>query len=295
VKARPLCLPCTVRAAYDMASRATGDGELQARVILETVRWLADRGAGYSEGPPSALHTEVCRIARRITGNPDPFSSLKSLSNERALEVLPLLEGEARGLEKPEVFRLAVRAAICGNALDFEVEGYRFSLEDFRPHLLGCLGQGLAVDDTGELMSLLAGSRKVLYLLDNAGEIAFDRFLIQVARENYPCEVVAAVKEGPVLNDATMEDARQVGLDRVAPVITTGNDCIGLHLEGSSERFRAHLEAADLIIAKGQGYYESMSERRQAAPVCYLLRAKCAPVAEDLGVPLGGNVAKVVH
>jgi uncharacterized protein with ATP-grasp and redox domains len=132
--------------------------------------------------------------------------------------------------------------------------------------------------------------------LDNAGEIVFDRFLIKVITDHYPIRVTAAVKSSPILNDATMEDAEEAELKEVARVITTGNDCIGTDLEESSPEFLDTLHKADLVIAKGQGNYESITEFQDAMPkpLFYVLRAKCVLVAERLEVPLQGNVVRMV-
>jgi len=290
-----LCLPCTVRAAYDIATKATEDKELQRKVVFETLRWLTEDPSA-SEISPAALHTYVSKLAQRITGNTDPFRQLKRVSNEIGLKVIPVLEREFRTRAYNEGFRLAALGAICGNTIDFEVEGHTVSLENLESSLLHCLKGDLAIDETTRLMDVLCRSKKVLYLLDNAGEIAFDKFFIKVIAENYPAKVWAAVKEGPVLNDATMEDAEQVKLGEVAQVITTGNDHIGLKLDESSEEFLEHFFGADLIIAKGQGHYESIPEVKHlfSKPVVCILRAKCGLVAEMLGVTPHANVVKFI-
>ena len=213
------------------------------------------------------------------------------------MRVIPVLEEEYSGRKSSkEAFRLAVLGTICGNTIDFEVEGHRFSMGDLESSLLKCVGGDLAIDHTHRLMDVLSRSRRVLYLLDNAGEVVFDKFLIKVIVENYPVRVWAAVKSGPILNDVTIEDAREVKLEEVAEVITAGNDHVGLKLDESSEEFRGKLHGSDLIIAKGQGYYESATEVEHLLPqpTAYILRAKCISVAEILGVPQHGNVIQVV-
>ena len=155
----------------------------------------------------------------------------------------------------------------------------------------------LQIDNTLKLMSRVSESKRILYLLDNAGEIVFDKFLMQMIKEKYSVKIFAAVKSAPVLNDATLEDAEQIGLGEVAEVITTGNDHIGINLDESSEEFLQRLYEADLIIAKGQGNYESITEFEHllSKPIVYVLRAKCILVAESLGVQLYGNVVKAVN
>ena len=266
------------------------------KIVLETIKWLANKSPHYSKSLPSILHTKVCQIAKELTGNLDPFLPVKKTTNKRALEILPILEREIQKQKCfEEAFKLAAKAAICGNAIDFEVERYRFIPEDFEPILLNCLKEELSIDDTKKLASFLSKSNEVLYLLDNAGEIVFDKLLIKMILEKYPCKVFAVVKGGAVLNDATLDDAKQVGLHEIVTVITTGNDYIGMYLEKASKEFLNHLNSADIIIAKGQGYYESLTETRLDVPTCYILKAKCIEVAKELKVPINGNVAKIIY
>ncbi len=295
MKPKPLCLLCTFRTAYDIAKKSTDEEKLQTRVMLETAKWLATM---FETEIPAALHTQVCRIARRITGNPDPFSKLKKFSNNQALKMLPSLEKRIKeSRDAKEAFQLAVRMAICGNAIDFEVENYDFSVERFDSQFLSCLEKNLAVDHTALLMQQLERARKVLYLLDNAGEIIFDKLFISLIKRTYGCEVWAVVKEKPVVNDALLDDAQHVGLTSVVQVITTGNDHIGVELSSFSALFLNHLNASDLIIAKGQGCYETLTELESSlnTPICYLLIAKCPVVAEDLEVPLNSGIVKFVN
>jgi len=295
MKSQLLCIPCTVRTAYDIAVKATEDRDLQRKIVHETLRWLAEKRDITEETPPR-LHTYVQRLAREITGNDDPFRELKWKSNEIALKVMHVLERRCRKRRFEDAFRLAVLGTICGNTIDFEVEGHRFSMSELENNLLKCLDGNLAIDDTSKLMDLLSKSKRILYLLDNSGEIVFDQFLMRMIKEKYPVEIFAAVKSGPILNDATLNDAEQIGLGKVAEVITTGNDHIGINLDESSEEFLQCLREADLIIAKGQGNYESITdiEHLFSKPIVYVLRAKCILVAESLGVQQYGNVVRIV-
>ena len=296
MKGHLLCLPCTVRAAYEIASKATENEKQKKKVLIETIKWLAEN-PDLTKATPTVLHTFVSRLSRKITGNPDPFKSLKEVSNKIALNVIPFLEQEYKRTEDfKEAFKLAALGAICGNTIDFEVEGHGVSVEDLEPSLFNCLKGDLAIDDTSTFMKFLSKSKKILYLLDNAGEIVFDKFFIKIITENFPVNVWAAVKDGPILNDATIEDAKQIRLEEVAEIITTGNDYIGLKLDESSKEFLKHLHEADLIIVKGQGYYESITEVEHTLPkpITYILQAKCVAVAEILGVPHHGNIVKIV-
>ena len=291
-----LCVPCTVRAAYDIATKATDDEELQRKVVTQTLKRLSENHS-FTSMTPTMLHTYAFRLAQKITGNRDPFIKLKSESNRIVMNLIPLLKSEYEKQSPNNAFRFAALGAICGNSIDFEVEGYKVSMEDLERSLINCLKGNLTLDDTPKLMDALSKSKLVIYFLDNAGEIAFDKFFIKVITENYPVKVLSAVKSGPIMNDATLEDALQVRLDEVTEVIPTGSDSIGLKLDECSEDFLRSLREADLIIAKGQGYYESISEIEHVLqkPIVYMLRAKCSLVAKSLNVHPGANIVKFVN
>lgn len=294
MKVHLLCMPCTLRAAYSIAKKATDDEGAQRRAVIEVLRWLSETAENLAGITPAMLHTYAFRTVQRISGNNDPFVRLKKISNDLAMKIIPILRREIDGKGSVEALKIAALGAVCGNSIDFEVEGYYVSIEDLEKMLLSCLKIGLAIDEREKLLWALSKSRKVLYLLDNAGEIVFDKLFISTIIENYPVKVIAAVKHGPILNDATMKDALETGLHEVAEVVTTGSDSIGLNLEEISNEFRKILNEADIIIAKGQGYYESLSEIETILnkPIIYMLRAKCQVVAESLNVPQGSNVIK---
>ncbi|MEM1507039.1 MAG: ARMT1-like domain-containing protein [Candidatus Bathyarchaeia archaeon] len=296
MKSRLLCIPCTLRAAYDIATKATDDEEMHKKVLYETLKWLNSNG-DLLNVTPTVLHTHVFRLVQKITGNNDPFAKLKRESNRIAMRLIPFLESEIEKKSFNDAFKLSMLGAICGNSIDFEVEGHQVFVEGLEKSLMNCLGGGLALDDTHKLIGALSKSHTVLYLLDNAGEIVFDKLFIGTIIKRFSVKVFAAVKSGPIMNDATMEDALQIGLNEVAEVVTTGSTSIGLNLEECSEDFIRLLKEADVIIAKGQGYYESLTEIEHAflKPIAYMLRAKCSAVAKSLNVPQGANVVKVIN
>ena len=296
MKGQILCIPCTVRATYDIATKATDNEELQMKAVTEVLKWLSENH-NLLDMTPAMIHTYAFRLVQKITGNNDPFAQLKRESNRIAMKLSPLLRDELARLSFREAFRFAALGAICGNSIDFEVEGYEVTMGDLEKSLMKCLRGKLTIDDTPKLMDALSKANRVLYLLDNAGEIAFDKIFIEFITSNYPVKVLAVVKSAPILNDATMEDALQVELNSVAEVITTGSSSIGLNLDECSEEFLRHLERVDLIIAKGQGYYESVTEIENILhkPIVYMLRAKCLAVAKSLNVHPGANIIKLVN
>jgi hypothetical protein len=216
------------------------------------------------------------------------------LSNDYALKLLP---GIRRFIEDEQDsymrFRKACLAAIVANSIEFDMLEHDQKLEDI-PKLLSTSEEDLEIDEILEIYSKIRASKRILYLADNAGEIVVDSLLIAEIKK-LCSTVVLAVKEGPVLNDATKEDAMLAGIDEVAEVITTGMDSVGLILSRASEKFRSILRESDLVVSKGMGNYETITEEKLSGKcVAFLLRAKCSSVAEDLGVPSGSNIAKLL-
>ena len=141
-----------------------------------------------------------------------------------------------------------------------------------------------------ELENALKSSNNVLYLADNIGEIVFDKILIKKIKE-YDVDVTVALKEKPILNDACIEDALKIGLDKVAKLTSTGTDSIGIIEDDLSAEFMKIFHKSDMVIAKGLGNYEGLGEMDlKDKPVFCLLNAKCRPVSRDIGVELGDNI-----
>ena len=218
-------------------------------------------------------------MRRRVAGA-DPYRAAKAASTRQALALYPRLRKLVQEADDgPDV---AVRLSIAGNIIDLGPE-QQYDLWDVIERVLA---QPFALDDREAFWEALATADRVLYLADNAGETVFDRLLIEVL----DVPVVYAVKGGPVLNDATVEDALAAGLDRVAEVIHTGSDAPGTILDRCSNDFRQLYHNAVMVIAKGQANYETLSE---AGPrVFFLLQAKCPVIAHDAGVPVGSIVLK---
>ncbi|MGD8506034.1 MAG: ARMT1-like domain-containing protein, partial [Candidatus Bathyarchaeota archaeon] len=137
-------------------------------------------------------------------------------------------------------------------------------------------------------------AKQILYLTDNAGEIAFDTLLVQELKQLGPL-VTVAVKDEPIGNDATMQDAEYVKMHETADdIITNGTDTVGIILEECSKRFLALYNSVDLVVAKGMGHAETFTELNLTRPHALLFRTKCSPVARFFGVGRNKNVAKLM-
>jgi len=286
------CAECIVHRGRSEIVEASKDTTLQFKAIRALFAFLAKEFR--TSAVPAYLGTERDRIVRKVTGNPDPYATRKKLSNQKALEMLPLAEKII--MDSPSVemrFRKALLCSIVGNVIEFDIPAHAFQFGDLEK-LIQQSDDDLVIDEVSKIFDLAKRAEKILYLTDNAGEIAFDKLLVKELKQ-LGANVTVAVKESPVLNDATLEDAKFVGIDKVADqIITTGADSVGLNLKVSSTEFLRHYQSADLIIAKGMGYAETLTENKLARPHALLLRTKCGPVAHFFGVPREKNVAKIL-
>jgi damage-control phosphatase, subfamily I len=241
------------------------------------------------EGPIALLSTEVHRAVYRILGDDDPYRHVKRLANETAVKLLPTVQSLIQTSSDP--FRSAVIAAIIGNTFDFGVLGFEVATDDFEKEVATIYRHGLDIDDTDAIKPLL---NDVVYVADNVGEIVYDGLLIEQMRK-LGAHVTLVVRGGSILTDATMEDVWEFGLDKVADgVMTTGSNAIGIKLDEIPAELGDILPRASLIIAKGMANYEMLSEY-SFKPVAYLMRVKCAPVAESVGARVGDFIASLVR
>ncbi len=186
-----------------------------------------------------------------------------------------------------ERLRTAMGLSVVGNIIDLGIK----EQIDIKKSIEQILSQGFNIDDSDIIIQKVKNDSNlnILIIGDNAGEILFDKILVEELLKYTP-NVVYVVRSGPVINDALLEDAEAVGMTGICKVIETGNDWAGVIEEKCSEEMKGHLRKADIIIAKGQANYETLTET--SYPVFYTLKAKCPPVANHLGVKVGDLVCK---
>jgi len=276
MKATNECYPCLANLVKQAAGLATEDPELEARAIEKGLR-LLDREFS-TEKVSIAVATPLHRLVRMVTGNPDPYRLMKEAEVDMA-----------RSLRKgwrnnPEAnLRDYMVLAVLGNNIDFFKDLKQIKKDMGMP-------VEFAVDHIKKLESKLKKTRRILYLADNAGEVFFDLPLVEKLQDFAP--VTYVVKESPVQNDITLADLKEFGLaNELRRVITTGTDTPGVDMAMASDEFKLEFDAADLVLAKGMGYWETLSELKPQGKVFYLLKAKCKPVADSLGVELNSYVA----
>lgn len=291
MKLRSRCISCLLERASDQVELATDDKDLRFKALSEFVRFLAENIS--EDVVPPFLGSERNRIIMGVTSNPNPYSRQKKLSKETAEKLRPHVErlvGESRN--RSEKIRRALVVSVIGNSMEFGVAGYEFDPSTFRREFDELFSKALDYDDLDRIVPRILKAGEILFLADNLGGLVLDQVLLEQIREVGPKLFVAA-KPSPVQDDATLDDARALGIEELAELLPTDNS-VGVDLEKAPEGLRKKLEDADLILSKGMGNYETLSEfeGRLEGRLVYLLRAKCEPVANSLGVEKGALVAK---
>jgi uncharacterized protein with ATP-grasp and redox domains len=278
------CIPCFVRQVLDSVRMTTADERIHEKVLRRALRLGSEMDLRQS---PPAMAQTIHRFIHEITGVQDPYLELKNRFNKLALQMYSDLRERIETSADP--LRTAVRLAIAGNVIDF---GVNLVVDETKVEqtIAESLSDKLDLDVLHDFRNAIAVAANILYLGDNAGEIVFDRLLI----EQMPYEKLTfAVRGSPILNDATMEDAQIVGLTDIVDVIDTGADVPGTILQSCSETFCRRFEESDLVIAKGQGNFETLSDLDKN--IFFMLRPKCKVLAEHLGCEVGHPVLSHRH
>jgi hypothetical protein len=292
LKAEIRCASCILHRGYMEIREVTNDPALQFKTMSALLDLLVKEFKPTAN--PAYLGTQRDRLIKRITGNKDPYAERKRMSNQKALEMLPLAKNLVSGESSQELqFRKACLCAIVGNVMEFDIPDNKFEYTDVKK-LIQRAEEDLVIDDVSQIFDGARKAKSILYLADNAGEIVFDTLLVQELKK-LGAKVTVAVKGGPVLNDATMEDAKNVRIHEVADtVISTGTDAVGLIPSECSDKFLSVYKKVDFVVAKGMGYAETLTEIDLAVPHALLLRTKCSPVANFFNVGMGRNIAKLM-
>ena len=267
------CMPCILTQGLNTVRRVTDDRKIQREVI----DYILERLRGDELALTPAEHSNLAYEAvREVTGVADPFKEEKRDLNQAAVKLYPNLKQIVA--ESNDPLHTALKIAVAGNMIDLGID-HEFDIE---PDLKQIIADGFAIDDYPDFKSSLAEAHQILYIGDNCGEIVFDRVLIE---ELGPEKVTFVVKGGPIINDATVEDAQQVGLDKICRIIPTADNAIGLPSSSMTDAIEEGFNDAGMIISKGHGNFETLSEINKN--IFFLLKAKCTLVAKELGVKFG--------
>jgi uncharacterized protein with ATP-grasp and redox domains len=283
VKAYYDCVPCMIRQALEAMRLVTDDLAVHERVMRMV---LAETAASvdFNESSPY-MFAIINRQLRNMLNCEDPYRKLKDRFNSSALRIYDSLANIIEESKKP--FDTAVRIAIAGNVIDCSIST-QIPPEQVKASIKDALERPILFNTSTDLQQAVNQAGKILYLGDNSGEIVFDKLLIKQMPQH---KITYVVKGEPVINDVTREDAESVGMTQLVRVIDNGNGAPGTILKLCSPEFLREYEQADVVISKGQGNYETLSDVRDK-DIFFLLKAKCPVIARDLNCQIGDIVIK---
>jgi len=265
------CIPCIYRQILEASRMVTSDKEVIKKILHEFARMIPEIKP--EESAPEVT-TRIQNYLKSVTGEIDPYSSFKEANIKMALEHYPLVEEIIEDSEEPLLGALVMSA--MGNSIDAGV-----SLEvDITGNVERAINDGFKYNDYQLFQEKLTSCSYLLIIADNAGEAVFDKLLIKELGK-YGINISYAVREKPVLNDVTLEEAQKIGIDEYCKIISSGCDTPGIILSRASREFMSTYSEADIIISKGQGNLEGLLGKKK--PIFYLLKVKCQLIANKLG------------
>jgi len=280
------CIPCFISQALEAARMSSDNEEVQKKVLLEVMKHLQTVSF---DSPPPETSREVHHIIRQITDTEDPYRKVKYQANRTAEKLYPTLKKMVIDANDPLL--MAIKLAIVGNVIDFGTTN-RFNINDMIK--IALKHEHISDEAYRDFVETLDNAKTILYIADNCGEIYFDKLLLEELSARNK-EITYVVRANPIINDVTIEDAKTVGIDKIAEVIAgdAGSDrsAPGILLRYASSVFLEKLETYDMVISKGQGNYESLSDVKRK--IFFLLVIKCPLVARDVKEDVGKLVLKV--
>jgi len=288
VKIDPACIPCIITVRTRELHELPITEQKKFHILRHILKYLASYAS--TEANITRLATQTFRILKELSGYRDPYANEKEKANKVALSFAEKIKKEITPCGVKEKLCFLIKLAVLGNALDFGVAGYKYDIDKI---LAEIDTMNIHIDDTEILIQMIMKSRKIVYLLDNAGEAVFDKLLVDELVD-LGKRVVVVAKSGSFQNDITYDEALRLGFHRKAILVETGSDSSSIFPEETCSKVLNEILSADVVIAKGMAHYEHLTtERIIRKPVAYLLKAKCEVIARDLSVPVGSYIVKV--
>ena len=279
------CISSFIKQSLEAARMATDDEEIQTEVLQEVMNYL--QNVSLKNSPPE-LSREVHKIIREITGSKDPYKKVKDESNEMAKKDYLYLKKLV--IESDDPLLMAIKLSVVGNVIDFGTTN-RFNVDDM---IDNALKQEFDTSSYPEFKRALEQSETILFLADNTGEIFFDKLLLEELAKRQK-QITYVVKANPIINDALVGDAEFAGIDKIATIIEGDSgqklSSPGMILLYASKNFLEIFESSDMVLSKGQGNYEGLSDVDR--DVFFMLVVKCPLVAQDIGCEVGKLILKV--
>ncbi|MCF8145448.1 MAG: ARMT1-like domain-containing protein [Deltaproteobacteria bacterium] len=284
MRIQPECIPCiltmSITAMRELGLQGDAEKELYGNIL--DIPWL--RGRSWDITSPEVLE-RVMHVMMDATGRRDPFQEVKTLQNRRIMGIVPFLKSMLKAASDP--LHTAVKLAILGNTIDLMMGNRPTDIEN---SIAERLREPVSDIEYQKFRRRLDKCRFLVYLGDNAGEIVFDRLLMETIRGLRDMDIVFIVRSVPALNDATMDEARSVGIHEISTIVENGIDgpCPGTVLCRCSQEVTELIHRADMVISKGGGNFDALEEEKGAVrdKITFMLLSKCTPYCNFFGVNL---------
>lgn len=281
------CIPCFLKQSIEVTKMvAPKNDTILDSVTSKVLKYLTT--ADFKHHPP-VLARDIHKIIKEETQNPDPFKHLKEKYNAIALKLYPKLKELVQASENP--FETAVKLSIVGNIIDFGIASCTQTI-DVESAILGTLQQEPYINHISAFEKEIKKAETILYLGDNTGEIVFDKVFIEYL-QTLEKKITFVVRKYPIINDINYEDAVLVGLTEIVRVVDNGLDVPGTYLKESPAHLKHLFDTSDIIISKGQGNFETLSEVNYN--IFFLFKAKCQVVSDHVGCNLNDILVKGQH
>lgn len=271
------CIPCFMQQALRAGRLVTSD-EKKLKKILDKTGEMVKKIS--MQATPAETGMMVYQIVREVSGINDPYKNIKQQHLKVTKSIYPELEQIVKNSE--DRLLSAIKIAIAGNIIDLGVNREFDIVSDVK----SIMDQNFAILDYDTFKKQLEKTKEILYIGDNVGESVFDKILIKELKK----PVKYAVRSIPIINDVTMEDAIASGLDEVAELIDSGCKSPGIILNQSTDEFLEVFNSSGLVISKGQGNFEGLSDCNRQ--VFFLLKTKCPVISNHIGVEDGSIIFK---
>lgn len=277
------CIGCIAAQSRRVCDAIHADEALRSKITSYVDGAL--QSADFTHSPPvvaAPLYEEMARIAHKE----DLYDVQKAHAAAQAREYLPYLRDM---IERSDDTLLALlKTAVVGNVIDLASE-VSFDLHEA---IHSVFDTSFAHDDSSKLRRALENAQTLLYIGDNAGEHVFDALAIKTLHSLYPdLKITYMVRGNPIINDVTMKEAREAGMDQLCTLLDSGVPTPGFVYELATPEAQQAFDSADVILAKGMGNYECMSPQRRRN-ICFLLKVKCSVVAASLNRQIGDLVCR---
>lgn len=276
------CIPCILRQAIEAAQMVTDDEDIIDQIINEYSKMIPEIR---NSNPTPLVVSEIQKLIKEKTNQDDPYHKLKTKNIEAALDIYEELKNLINKADDP--LKKALLLSATGNVIDAGIS-VKINVKD---SIINTINKNFKVDDYPIFKDKLKNSQTLLMIGDNCGEAVLDKLLLEELTK-YDIKLIYAVREEPVLNDITYKEAQMIGLDQYAKILSSGCTAPGMLINQANENFLDVYNNADLVISKGQGNLEGLSEEKRA--IFFLLKAKCNLIAEFLEVNLNDLVFKYI-